>query len=319
MAVSPDRTFAADFKRSVLRGLGVLLPSVLTLWLLVYAYGFVSGFIAQPINGWVRNGIWYAADYSESLRDRFDPEPAMVEAEVARRPARGGVAPTADGVRLEMRHANIDAWWRERWWTNFIGFALAILGVYFAGRLVGGFVGRTIYARLERIITSIPIVRAVYPSVKQVVDFLFSDDKTIKFSRVVAVEYPRRGIWSIGLVTCESVSPIAPGSADAVTVFVPSSPTPFTGYAITVPRTEVRELPITIDQALRFLVSGGVLAPDVSATHPAAALDSAAPEVAVGGERGATRARAGALERADGRVGAETRTGPTPSSGPGVP
>lgn len=310
----PPRRFAADFKRSVLRGLGVLLPSVLTLWLLVYAYGFVDGFIAEPINGWVRRGIWYAADHSQILRNEFDPSEAVIRSELERRPARGSVAPTAESVRLELRQGNIDAWWREHWWTNFIGFALAILAVYFAGRLVGGFVGRSIYARIERVIMSIPIIRAVYPSVKQMVDFLFSTDKPIKFSRVVAVEYPRKGIWSVGLVTCESIATIAPGVGDAVCVFMPSSPTPFTGYTITVPRSDIHELPISVDQALRFLVSGGVLAPELpmgSTTPPLAPSPATVPATGVLASVNAPRSIA--------PHPMESRNVPAASSSPGVP
>ena len=106
-----------------------------------------------------------------------------------------------------------------------------------------------------------PIFKQVYPYVKQVVDFLFSDDKPIQFNRVVVVEYPRQGVWSVGLVTGSTMKSIEESSGDAITIFIPSSPTPFTGYTITVPRSEVRELPISIDEALRFTISGGVLVP----------------------------------------------------------
>ena len=79
------------------------------------------------------------------------------------------------------------------------------------------------------------------------------------------VEYPRKGIWSIGLVTGSPMSSmeteITRQAGPSITVFIPSSPTPFTGYTITVPRDSVVELPITIDEALRFTISGGVLVP----------------------------------------------------------
>ena len=75
------------------------------------------------------------------------------------------------------------------------------------------------------------------------------------------IEYPRPGIWSMGLVTGDAAREIRSAVGDSVTVFVPSSPTPFTGWTVTVPRGEVRELPITIDQALRYLVSAGVVVP----------------------------------------------------------
>jgi uncharacterized membrane protein len=79
---------------------------------------------------------------------------------------------------------------------------------------------------------------------------------------VVIVEYPRKGIWSLGLMTGETMRVIeAVAGVECVTVFIPSSPTPFTGYTLTVPRDSVIELPISLDEALRFVVSGGVLVP----------------------------------------------------------
>ena len=115
---------------------------------------------------------------------------------------------------------------------------------------------------MEDIITTLPIFKQVYPYVKQVVDFLFSDDRPIKFNRVVAVEYPRKGIWSVGFLTGATLRSIQEKAGDSVTIFIPSSPTPFTGYTITVLRREVIELPLTVEEAIRFAVSGGVLVPD---------------------------------------------------------
>jgi len=144
---------------------------------------------------------------------------------------------------------------------DLIGLVVAIIMVYFAGRLLGGYFGRRIYRRLESTIISIPGVKQVYPYVKQIVDFLFGEDRQVGFERVVVVEYPRKGIWSIGLLTGQAMKTVAERAGDSVTVFIPSSPTPFTGYTITLPRSEVYDLPITIDEALRFVVSGGVLLP----------------------------------------------------------
>ena len=102
----------------------------------------------------------------------------------------------------------------------------------------------------------------MYPYVKQVVDFFFSDERPIKFNRVVAVEYPRKGIWSVGFLTGDSLPSIQTKLGESVTVFVPSSPTPFTGYTITIRREDIIELPLTVEEAIRFAVSGGVLVPD---------------------------------------------------------
>jgi uncharacterized membrane protein len=196
----------------------------------------------------------------------FEPTDEAVDAEFARRDASGLINQTDSKIRHDRRVQAIDAWWHARWYMNYIGIIVAILAVYIAGRLLGGFLGRRLYARLEGLLTSIPLVKQVYPYVKQVVDFLISDDKQIQFNRVVMVEYPRRGIWSIGLVTGTPMrvvqEHVKPKDGPTITVFIPSSPTPFTGYTIAVPKDTVIELPITIDEALRFTISGGVLVPD---------------------------------------------------------
>ena len=86
----------------------------------------------------------------------------------------------------------------------------------------------------------------------------------MEFSRVVAVEYPRKGVWSIGLVTGPGMRTLQNANEGVyLTVFIPSSPTPVTGYTITVRRDEVIDLPVHVDDALRFTVSGGVIMPAV--------------------------------------------------------
>jgi uncharacterized membrane protein len=76
------------------------------------------------------------------------------------------------------------------------------------------------------------------------------------------VEYPRKGIWSVGFLTGDPLQSIQQKIPDSVTIFIPSSPTPFTGYTITVPRKDTIDLPMTVEEAIRFAVSGGVLVPD---------------------------------------------------------
>lgn len=293
MATDPSRTFSGDFKRFFGRGLGVLLPSVLTLWILVKAYQFVDSTIAQPINAGVRTAIVEAADRTEYVGRHFEPTVEEVDLEIAQRRSERNRAVEPEAVRTDLLARNVRAWWTD--WAillDWIGILVAVLAVYFAGRLVGGFVGRRVYRRLESIITSVPVFKQIYPYVKQVVDFLFADDKPIQFNRVVVVEYPRQGIWSVGLVTGSTMKSIEEAAGESVTVFIPSSPTPFTGYTITVPRNEVRELPISIDEALRFTISGGVLVPpaeaipdrDADSPPPSGPGDRILPDDATGSE-----------------------------------
>ena len=262
MGKEPTRTFSSDFKRFFGKGLGVLLPSVLTLWILVKAYQFVDSTIAQPINAAVRTGIVQISEQWKPAGDLFEPTADEIVMETARLADASPDKRTPERIRRDLITRNVDDWWNT--WSiglDWIGILVAILAVYFAGRLLGGFLGRRVQRRVEDVITSVPIFKQVYPYVKQVVDFLFSDDKPIKFNRVVVVEYPRKGVWSVGLVTGSTMRSIEESSGDAVTIFIPSSPTPFTGYTITVPRSDIRELPISIDEALRFTISGGVLVP----------------------------------------------------------
>ncbi len=232
---SVARTFSSDFKRFFIRGLVVLLPSVLTLWIVVKAYQFIYHNIAEPINGWIKLGLVQLGRNWTPARNKFGPDIP----------------------------AGVTGWWEaHHWYLDIIGVIVAIVAVYIAGRLLGGFFGRSIYRRLEQIVTALPVVKQIYPYVKQVVDFLFGDERPMRFNRVVVVEYPRKGIWAVGFLTGATMKSIAKTAGDSVTVFVPSSPTPFTGYTITVPRDEVLDLPISVEEAIRFAVTAGVLIPD---------------------------------------------------------
>ena len=266
MGSTPSRR--GNFRRFFLRGLAVVLPATLTLWVLVQAYLWVDGSIAQPINAGVR----------QMLVESFVHIP--VTAEVF------GLVPTDDVMNLGREAAQLhlddhsqdtsiqQAYYltmTQTWWDTYpplrlIGLMIAAIAVYLAGRLVGGWLGRVVYRWLERLITSLPVVRKVYSWIKQVVDFLFrgqDGERVIKFSRVVAVQYPRKGIWAIGFQTGPVLKTLSEKvGTDAITVFIPSSPTPFTGYTITVPKTDTVDLPLTVEEAIGFTISGGVLRPD---------------------------------------------------------
>jgi len=104
-------------------------------------------------------------------------------------------------------------------------------------------------------------VRNLYSSVKQVTDFVLTE-REIEFTRVVAIEYPRVGIWSLGFVTSDSLPPLKSAlNEDIVSVFVPTSPMPMTGFTVNVRRRDALELELTIDQAVQFIVSCGVVCP----------------------------------------------------------
>lgn len=274
----------ANFRRFFFRGLAILLPSVLTIWILIAAYGFVQVRIAGPINHGVQVGL------------SWSPWPTVVEEEVLQ--ARQTL--TNEEIRLWRetgenkdwlrRHARLikirGHWNKYAYATDQIGLVIAILLIYFVGMVVGSFIGHRIYARAENFVKHLPLVRQVYPAVKQITDFLFpGEDTPMRFNRVVAVEYPRRGIWSVGFITGDTMRAIQDRlGKPCSTVFIPSSPTPFTGYTITVPKEDIIDLPITVEDALRFTVSGGVVLPPSQTPH--AELPSSPTKKLSGGTQG---------------------------------
>lgn len=256
----------SGFQQFFLRGLGILLPTILTIWILVAVYQFVQGNIAGPINGWVKQGIVQFAAVPVTVQDTEEFE-RNLSAEQRAQWRDAGLKP--QWLQRQVRRAKVDRWWNTvsigSWAVmDLVGLLIAAVLIYFVGRVLGSFIGRRIYMRLEQFLQRVPVFRQVYPHVKQVTDFLVggsSSDK-LSYSKVVAVEYPRKGIWSVGLVTGDTMRNIQErAGVECMTIFVPSSPTPFTGYVITVPIMDTIELDIPIDAALKFTISGGVIVP----------------------------------------------------------
>jgi uncharacterized membrane protein len=282
MAGTKDAPSRFEFKRAFFRGLAVLLPSVVTLWIIAAAFQFIDRNIAEPINGLARSTLAWASTAPGPLQGRFDPSDEQVRNAMAEYAAALRRPPNEATVIAELRDREVAAWWSEHWLTRPFGFVVALLFVYVMGRIVGGWLGRKLFGVFERLLGSMPLIRQIYPSVKQIVSFFFSDGNgeksSMQFSRVVIVQYPRPGVWSVGFLTGSAMRAIADRSGGAVTVFIPSSP-PFSGWTVSVPTSEVHELPITIDEAIRYIVSGGVVVPahqNPGAFQPLAATPSTA-------------------------------------------
>ncbi len=324
---TPDETPAKTGKKAgkssrfFVRGLATLLPAVLTLWLLVFAYGFIRDKIAAPINWGIQAAIIDFTDWptatdddfvdvwdnglSPSQREEWEIESAelrrenqRIQVELFRELMANSLRTEIDNIQVPsirfddptfeeaLRGRRLD-WMKDqpeivllarreqlqkRWdaiaigqWhvLDLIGLIVAIVIFYFAGVIMSNVLGRQLKNRGEQFIDRVPLIRRVYPAVKQITDFFFGDsDQAMKFNRVVAVEYPRKGLYSVGLVTGDTMRSIEDAMGEpCLTVFVPSSPTPFTGYVITVPEKDTIDLGISIEDALKFAVSGGVLVP----------------------------------------------------------
>jgi uncharacterized membrane protein len=151
----------------------------------------------------------------------------------------------------------------SQWQLELIGVLMAVVVVYIVGLFVGNLIGRTGWRLVEMGVMRMPLIRAIYPAVKQVTDFILAERKgPIAASSVVAVRPHESGIWSIGLVTGPGVESLEQRiGEEMVTVFIPSSPTAFSGYVVMVPRASVVELPLSVEEAMRMLITGGVSGP----------------------------------------------------------
>ncbi|MBN2455191.1 MAG: DUF502 domain-containing protein [Sedimentisphaerales bacterium] len=221
--------FAKGFKTYFLRGLAVLLPTILTLWMLLWGYRFIQETIAVHINrGLVRIIMLFQGP--EGLT-RQDLTQILVDG-----PA-GSV----------------------------VGFIIAVIAVCLVGAFIASVMGKTIWRLIEKFIMNTPVLRRIYPYVKQVTDFLLTREQQERlFSKVVAVEYPRKGIWSMGFVTGSGLRKVVENvEKEFLTVLIPTSPTPLTGFVIMVPKEQTIDLDMTIEEAVRFTVSAGVITPQI--------------------------------------------------------
>ena len=228
-------SFREDFAKFFLRGLAALMPTLITLWILVKVWEFLWDSLGRHIIYlivWIWNTLveWGVVEWKAPAQIRWFWYVHMPEL---------------------VKQA--------------IGVGLAILFVYIIGYFLGNLIGRTTWRLAEMAVMRIPLVRAIYPAVKQITDFFLHRDAKQQFegSRVVAVHARDPDVWSIGLVTGAGLKPLNDATkGDMVTIFVPSSPTAFSGYVVVAPRDAVIELPMSVEEAMRLLVSGGVLNPE---------------------------------------------------------
>jgi uncharacterized membrane protein len=152
--------------------------------------------------------------------------------------------------------------------THLLGFYIPGIGVvfslvilFFTGMFVTNFFGEKLVGFWDRLIDRIPLVRSVHAGVKQVLETLFKPGGTA-FRKVVLVEYPRKGLWSIAFQTGKP-APIIEDKLgeDLITIFIPTTPNPTSGFLMMVKKADTHELDISVDQALKMVISLGVVMP----------------------------------------------------------
>ncbi len=212
----PEQTFLGWLRQLFLTGLVIILPLVITIWLLQILFGMVHG-ISTPI--------------------------------ILRILALMGL-PYVDDPAFATYLAPL------------IGLVVTVLLILLVGALTTNLLGRRFVEAFDRLMLRIPLIKGIYGSARQLLD-AFSR-KTTSFQRVVAVEYPRPGIYTVGFVTREQVA-LAPNEGRRMSgytlVFLPTSPNPTSGWMAVVPDGEVIGLDLTIEEGLKLIVSGGLVVP----------------------------------------------------------
>ncbi|MGC9525979.1 MAG: DUF502 domain-containing protein [Limnospira sp.] len=140
-----------------------------------------------------------------------------------------------------------------------VGLAVPLLGILFIGLMARNIAGQWLLNLSEQILQGIPFAGSVYKTLKQILETLLRDSND-KFRRVVLIEYPRRGVWSLAFVTGATDSSIQSHlPEDTIGVFVPTTPNPTSGWYAIVPRHEAIDLSISVEEAFKIIVSGGIV------------------------------------------------------------
>jgi uncharacterized membrane protein len=154
----------------------------------------------------------------------------------------------------------------EDWTYNVRGLGVVVFLVFtiFMGWIAKGLIGRSILHWAEGLVDRTPVVRSVYNGIKQIAETVFSQSNS-NFDRACVVEFPRAGLWSIGFVAMAAKGELAnklPGGNDMITVFLPTTPNPTSGFLVYVRRSEVIILDMSIEDAAKLIISAGLVYPN---------------------------------------------------------
>ncbi len=197
----------AVIRRYFVTGLLIVLPSVLTIYIVWILFGFVGGFVAPFLRVILRNVVG---------TEIIDPLVTLLS-----------VVVTAALICL-----------------------VGITGTLFS---------QQIFQKAETIFRRIPLVRSIYGSIRQIIDLVAAKDAA--FQKVAVIEFPRKGLYSICFVTSRRRWDLPGRSEPAITVFLPTSPNPTSGFFLLIPESEATILDISVDDAVKMIVSGGMIGP----------------------------------------------------------
>lgn len=215
----------SGLRTSFLTGIVVIAPVGLTVWLIWTLIGWVDGFVLPFVP------------------DAYQPE------NLINRYILGNTRPDDEGwVNINIRG---------------VGVIVFLLFTLFVGWIAKGLIGRSMISYAETLVDRMPVVRSIYSGVKQIAETVFAQSER-SFEKACLIQYPRKGIWAIGFISTEAKGEVlekAETSGEMLSVFVPTTPNPTSGFLLFFPREDVIELDMSIEDAAKLVISGGLVYP----------------------------------------------------------
>lgn len=223
----------AGLRTNFLTGLVVIAPIGLTIWLIWTVVGWIDGFVLPLIpDGWTPDvllrqllGPWVRELLG--IEESIDPD----------------FAPSS---------------------IRGVGVVIFLVFTVLVGWIAKGFIGRSLLRMAESIVEGIPVVRSIYGGVKQIAETVFNQTDT-NFDKACLIEYPRKGIWAIGFISTDAKGEIAKhnqAESPLVSIFVPTTPNPTSGFLLFFPKEDVIELEMSVEDAAKLVISAGLVYPN---------------------------------------------------------
>ncbi|RUS60411.1 DUF502 domain-containing protein [Pseudorhodobacter sp. E13] len=237
------RGLIAGLRTSFLTGLVVVLPIGLTLYLIWTVTGWIDGFVLPFIPEKYQPSEWFGYWFCPSLTET----PTGLSRFWTSDPAKPPFFCKENGINLRGT-----------------GVIIFLVFTIFMGWIARGLIGRSFLHWAERLVDRTPVVRTIYSGIKQIAETVFAQTDQ-NFEKACLVEYPKEGIWAIGFISTTAKGEIAatfPEHDEMLSVFLPTTPNPTSGFLLFVPSTDVRMLDMKIEDAAKLIISAGLVYPN---------------------------------------------------------
>lgn len=219
----------SGLRNNFLAGLVVVVPIALTMWMIWTFVGWIDSWVLPFVPGYY---------HPDALIDRFFGDSAWFKMIFG------------EDVRVNVRG---------------LGVVVFLVFTVFVGWVAKGLIGRSFLAWGERLVDRMPVVRSLYNGLKQIAETVFNQSSEAKFDKACLVEYPRKGIWAIAFISTKAKGEIdakIPVDEDIISVFLPTTPNPTSGFLLFVPRHSVMELDMSVEDCAKLVISAGLVYPN---------------------------------------------------------